>query len=203
MGAALALSRNATSPTASHARFIVSMVRSRAGASATPTSSRTRIVRIDRLYASRDISVSWRSRAQVPPSTSWPTTSSGVPSTRKNLPEPVQRGLKTCIRSVAEARGWEVKELEVMPDHIHLFIGAPPSESPTGIVKVLKGTTSGVMFREHPTLRFTFRHGHLWSPSYYVGSVGHVSEETVARYVREQKLRVVGRPKGWRASSPQ
>jgi len=47
-----------------------------------------------------------------------------------------------------------------------------------------------------------FRHGHLWSPSYYVGSVGQVSEETVARYVREQKLRVAGRPKG-RTSSPQ
>ncbi len=125
------------------------------------------------------------------------------PKYRKNLPEPVQRGLKTCIRSVAEARGWEVKELEVMPDHIHLFIGAPPSESPTGIVKVLKGTTSVVMFREHPNLRLVFRHGHLWSPSYYVGSVGHVSEETVARYVRDQKARTVGRPKGWRASSSQ
>jgi putative transposase len=115
------------------------------------------------------------------------------PSYRRNLPGAVQRGLKTCIRSIAGARGWEVKELEVRPDHIHLFIGAPPSESPTSIVKVLKGTTGVVMFR----------HGHLWSPSYYVGSVGHVSEETVARHVRDQKARTVGRPKGWRASSPQ
>jgi putative transposase len=113
------------------------------------------------------------------------------PKYRKNLPEAVQRSLKVCIRSIAEARGWEVKELEVMPDHIHLFIG-----------KVLKGTTGVVMFREHPKLKLTFRHGHLWSPSYYVGSVGHVSEETVARYVRDQKLRVPGRPKGGRASSP-
>jgi putative transposase len=125
------------------------------------------------------------------------------PKYRKNLPEAVQRSLKVCIRSIAEARGWEVKELKVMQDHIHLFIGAPPSESPTGIVKVLKGTTGVVMFREHPNLKLTFRHGHLWSPSYYVGSVGHVSEETVARYVRDQKLRAPGRPKGGRASSPQ
>ncbi len=125
------------------------------------------------------------------------------PKYRKNPPEPVQRGLKTCIRSIAGAEGWEVKQLEVMPDHIHLFIGAPPSESPTGIVKVLKGTTGVVMFREHPNLKLVFRHGHLWSPSYYVGSVGHVSEETVARYVRDQTARTVGRPKGWRASSPQ
>jgi putative transposase len=125
------------------------------------------------------------------------------PSYRRNLPGAVQRGLKTCIRSIAGARGWEVKELDVRPDHIHLFIGAPPSESPTGIVRVLKGTTGVVMFREHPSLKLMFRHGHLWSPSYYVGSVGHVSEETVARYVRDQKARTVDRPKGWRASSPQ
>jgi putative transposase len=125
------------------------------------------------------------------------------PKYRKNLPEAVQRSLRVCIRSVAEARGWEVKELEVLADHIHLFIEAPPSESPTGIVKVLKGTTGVVMFREHPGLKTIFRHGHLWNPSYYVGSVGHVSEETVARYVRDQKARTVGRPKGWRASSPQ
>ena len=124
------------------------------------------------------------------------------PKYRKSLPEAVLQSLRTCIRSVAEARGWEVRELVVMPDHVHLFIGAPPSESPTGIVKVLKGTTGVVMFREHPRLTRMFQHGHLWSPSYYVGSVGHVSEETVARYVREQKLRVRGRPKG-RASSTQ
>ena len=90
-----------------------------------------------------------------------------------------------------------------MPDHTHPFIGVPPTESPTGIVKVLKGTTGQVMFQQHPGLKATFRHGHLWSPSYYVGSVGQVSEETVAKYVRDQKARAVGRPKGWRASSPQ
>jgi putative transposase len=130
------------------------------------------------------------------------------PKSRKRLPEAVQRSLKLSIRSIAEARGWEVKELEVMPDHVHLFIGAPPTESPTGIVKILKGTTGVLMFREHPSLQRTFRHGHLWSPSYYVGTFGHISAETVARYVRDQKLHVVGRPKGgsfppWQPSSPQ
>lgn len=121
------------------------------------------------------------------------------PKYRKNLPDVVQKSLKTAIHSIAEARGLKVKEMEVNDDHVHLFVEAPPTESPVGIVKALKGITARVLFDEHPILRTMFRHGHLWSPSYYVGTVGHVSAETVARYVREQKLRTVGRP----ASSPQ
>lgn len=125
------------------------------------------------------------------------------PKYRRNLPETVQVTVRTTIHAVAQARGWEVKGLEVMPDHIHLFLSAPPTESPTGVVKVLKGITAQIAFANHPRLREVFRHGHLWSPSYYVGTVGHVSEETVARYVRDQKLRTVGRPSKARlASSP-
>jgi putative transposase len=121
------------------------------------------------------------------------------PKYRKALPLNVQKSLRTVIHSIAGARGLTIKELEICPDHVHLFIEAPPTESPVGIVKALKGISAKVLFEEHPVLRRTFRKGHLWSPSYYIGTVGHVSAETVARYVREQKSRTVGRP----ASSPQ
>jgi len=64
-----------------------------------------------------------------------------------------------------------------MADHVHLFIGAPLTESPVGIVKALKEIGARVLFDEHPILRTMFRQGHLWSPSYYIGTVGHVSAE--------------------------
>jgi len=80
--------------------------------------------------------------------------------------------------------------------------GAPPTESPVGIVKTLKGITAKLMFEKHPILRTMFRKGHLWSPSYYIGTVGHVSEDTVLKYVQDQKARTVGRPK-LSISSPQ
>lgn len=124
------------------------------------------------------------------------------PKYRQKIPETVQAALRTSIIAICEARGWAVKELVVMADHIHLFIGAPPADSPLAIVKTLKGITARLMFEQHPVLRAMFPHGHLWSPSYYVGTVGHVSEETVARYIEDQKGRTVGRPKK-PASSPQ
>ncbi len=125
------------------------------------------------------------------------------PKCRKTLPESALKTLRTSLYSIAEAREWSIKFIEVMPDHVHLFIEAPPTESPTGIVKVLKGTTAKVLFERHSALRTMFEHGHIWSPSYYLGTVGHVSAETVRRYIQEQRQRTVGRPRKDRISSPQ
>jgi len=52
------------------------------------------------------------------------------------------------LRTICLSKGWELLEIEVMPDHIHLFISAPPYESPTGIIKVLKGTSAIRIFKQ-------------------------------------------------------
>jgi len=91
-----------------------------------------------------------------------------------------------CIQTIAAAKDWEVLELRVMPDHIHLFISAPPFDSPTSIVKIFKGTTALRVFKRFPKLHQRLRKGNLWSPSYYVGTAGHVSAETIQRYIEEQ-----------------
>ena len=97
-----------------------------------------------------------------------------VPEVPQGAPLVVQKSLRAVVTAIAEFRGSEVKELEVMADHVHLFIGAPPTESPVGIVKALKGVSARVLFDEHPILRTMFRQGHLWSPSYHIGTVGIV-----------------------------
>jgi len=44
--------------------------------------------------------------------------------------------------------------LEVMPDHIHLFVGAKPTHTPFKIVKQLKGNTSIQLRRVFPDLKY-------------------------------------------------
>jgi hypothetical protein len=56
-------------------------------------------------------------------------------------------------------------------------------------MKALKGITAKLLFGEHPSLRTAYSMGHLWSPRYYVGTVGHVSQETVLKSVLDQKVR--------------
>jgi putative transposase len=72
----------------------------------------------------------------------------------------------------------------VMPDHIHLFIEADPFDSPTNIFKGVTGLRTS---RKFPDLESKLWRGAMWSPSYYVGTAGHVSAETIERYIREQQ----------------
>lgn len=99
----------------------------------------------------------------------------------------VKEFLEDQIHTIAETKDYEVLALEVMPDHLHLFISAPPFDSPTSIVKVFKGVTALRLFKKFPELKEEYWKGKLWSPSYYVGTAGHVSAETIRKYIEEQK----------------
>ena len=79
--------------------------------------------------------------------------------------------------------GWVILSLEIQPDHIHLFVSIPPSKAVSDAVKKLKGTTARKLFLQHPGLKKQLRDGHLWSPSYYVGTAGKVSAETIRQYI--------------------
>ena len=105
------------------------------------------------------------------------------------LKDEVREFVEEQLKTIAETKGWKIEELEVMPDHIHLFISAPPFESPTAIVKVVKGVTAKRIFERFPHLRQIFRRGSIWSPSYYVGTAGNVSAEVIKRYIDGVKNR--------------
>lgn len=82
---------------------------------------------------------------------------------------------------------FEIKEMEVMPDHCHLFVSCHPKYSPSNIVKILKGTSARLLFMAFPQIKKTLWGGHLWNPSYYIGTVGNMSKEVVLKYIQNQK----------------
>lgn len=95
--------------------------------------------------------------------------------------------MKSIILNIAKISDIEIKEMEVMPDHIHLLISFKPKYSITDVVKNLKGATARIFFNNHPEIRNdSFWGGKLWSPSYYVGTVGNMSKETVQKYIQNQ-----------------
>jgi putative transposase len=81
--------------------------------------------------------------------------------------------------------GMTIQALEVMPDHVHLFVESDPMRCVAEIVNRLKGFTSRILREEFPSLRS--RLPTLWSRSYYAGSVEHVSAQTVERYITSQR----------------
>ena len=104
---------------------------------------------------------------------------------RKVLVEAVEARLKELIVETAEEYGMTVHTMEVMPDHVHLFVEADPTLSVAEIVNRFKGRSSRVLRQEFSSPRS--RLPTLWSRSYYAGSVGAVSESVVRRYIEAQK----------------
>ena len=100
----------------------------------------------------------------------------------------IDESLKSILFKISDRYGYEIKEIEVMPDHIHIFISTKPTVAPTDVVRTLKSISAIELFKQYPELKkFYSRCGSLWSKGYFASSVGNVSEETVRRYIQEQK----------------
>jgi putative transposase len=104
---------------------------------------------------------------------------------RKVLVGAVADRLKELLFKKAGELQLEIATLEIMPDHIHLFVKSSPTVSPHFIVQQLKGYTSRMIREEFPHMKS--RLPSLWTRSYYCESVGHISVATVRKYIEEQK----------------
>lgn len=104
---------------------------------------------------------------------------------RRVLVGPVAEGLERLIRKVCAERGVEVLDLSVQPDHVHLFVSAPPRHAPSELVNAFKGYTSRYLRQQFPGLSKQTGSKGLWTRTYYVGTAGTVSAETIKRYIEE------------------
>jgi len=103
---------------------------------------------------------------------------------RQVLTDAVATRCEELIRSKCAEHDWAIIALEVLPDHVHLFVKAHPKHSPSYIANQLKGSTSRWLRSEFPHLRS--RLPTLWSRSFCVATVGAVSAATVQRYIDTQ-----------------
>ncbi len=97
----------------------------------------------------------------------------------------VAKRLKALLVEKAAHVNATLHALQVMPDHVHLFVETQTTCSPVHLAGWLKGYTSHALRAEFGHLRRCLPV--LWSRSYYIGTVGHVSESTVRRYIEAQR----------------
>ena len=88
-------------------------------------------------------------------------------------------------------QGYKIHALELVADHVHLFLEFHPSTSLSKVVQHLKGGSSYRMFKLHPELKKRYWGGCLWSSGKFFRSVGNVTADTIAHYIRESQ----GKPK--------
>lgn len=111
---------------------------------------------------------------------------------RQVLVGAVAETTREVLLALCEKQGYEVRAIEIMPDHIHLFVSVEPKVSLTEVAKAIKGGSARTIFTRHPELRKKLWKGHLWNPSYFVGTAGNVSAETIQRYIENQTTKEGG-----------
>lgn len=121
-----------------------------------------------------------------------------IPKYRKMiLDEEIAQELEQLIHGIAERYEFTIEELAVAPDHVHLFLSAPPRYAPSVIMEKIKGITATKLFQRFPSLRAVLWGGHLWSRGYYVGTSGDtVTNDLIRRYIQYQRTQEDQRGQG-------
>ena len=104
---------------------------------------------------------------------------------RKVLKEEYQPRLKEIFKNVADKYNFNIIEMEVMEDHVHLLLECNPRFGVMKCIHKLKGASSNLMFKEFPSLKSKLPT--LWTRSAFISTVGSVSLEIVKKYIEEQK----------------
>ena len=111
-----------------------------------------------------------------------------IPKYRKDiLDKEVSDYLKATFNKIAEEYGFRIDTMEVMEDHVHIFVEAPPKNSPAQVVQVMKSISAREVFKKFPDLRKQLWAGELWNDGYFVRSVGDkVTADIIRKYIEYQ-----------------
>lgn len=104
---------------------------------------------------------------------------------RKVLTDEISERLKELIIEKQGEYKYQIIEMEIMSDHVHLLIQCSPRIGIYTLVNHIKGYTSNVLRKEFPKLKS--RIPTLWTRSKFISSVGTVSLEVVKKYIEDQK----------------
>ena len=110
----------------------------------------------------------------------------------KMLKGKISERLRELIRQGCETMGITIIRGNIRNDHVHLLISCSPSYAPSKIMQHLKGRSSRLLQDEFPEIKKRYWGQHLWSPGYYCGTVGTVTEETIKKYVENQDKQDMG-----------
>ena len=105
---------------------------------------------------------------------------------KKVLVGEIKTRLEQIINEVAKEKNIEILALEVMPDHLHLFVSSHPNILVHNLIKAFKGRSSNILRKEYPEL---LKLPSLWTHSYFISTAGNVSSKTIKKYIEAQNTR--------------
>ena len=111
-----------------------------------------------------------------------------VPKYRKRvLTGKIKQRIGGMIRFACQINDWEIFELAIQPDHVHLYMGASPKWAPSEVMKIIKGGTSHKIRELFPELEEIYWGATFWADGYFVRSSGVIEDKMISEYVRKQR----------------
>jgi putative transposase len=92
------------------------------------------------------------------------------------------------FREIAETYDITIDEMEVSPDHVHIFCSFPPRYSIAQVVTRFKSLSARAVFREFPQVKRQLWGGEFWEDGYFARTVGDkVTAEMIRKYIQRHK----------------
>ena len=111
-----------------------------------------------------------------------------VPKYRKRIfDKEISDYTKVIFNKIADEYEFRIDTMEVMEDHVHVFVEVPPRYSPAQVVQIMKSISAREVFKQFPDLRKQLWAGELWNDGYFVRSVGDkVTADIIRKYIEYQ-----------------
>lgn len=107
---------------------------------------------------------------------------------RKKLLIKYGEEIKQIMKDISYRYDFDILEIEVDKDHIHVMINSVPKLSPLMIVRVLKQQSTQIIYgRYHAELKkYFWKENTFWTDGYFCSSIGEVSSESLKKYIENQ-----------------
>jgi len=100
----------------------------------------------------------------------------------------LQAKVEQMFKEIAEVYDITIDEMEVSPDHVHLFCSFPPRYSIAQVVTRFKSLSARAVFREFPHVKRQLWGGEFWEDGYFARTVGDkVTAEVIRKYIQRHK----------------
>ncbi len=116
----------------------------------------------------------------------------------------IRKKLESILLEIAERHGFQIYEMSIEEDHVHIFLGHRPSQSISEVIQYLKGaSSSGIVYNSvdigniipeiSRELRKVFLElkgydeNHLWSAGKCFRPIGEITPEKVEHYIQESQ----------------
>lgn len=99
--------------------------------------------------------------------------------------EKVKGELRRVSETICKWKHWEILELSIQPDHVHLCLLASPRDSVSYIMQMIKGKSSAWMKKKIKRTHGLYEKESLWAKGYFASSIG-LDQFIIRRYVKHQ-----------------